>query len=92
MGSALSSPARQGHHTLFPEHMRGKSNATLDLGDGSTAQFSFVHNSGFLAQIEGQFADAWRVAMAISGDPKHQPAEPVERENTDLTHAIKRTP
>lgn len=79
----------QGYHTLFPEHMRGKSNATLDLGDGTTAQFSFVHNSGFLAQIEGQFADTWRVAMAISGEQKHQPTENIENDDSSLRRTIK---
>lgn len=58
----------------FPPSMRGKHEVELELGDGTTAQFAFIHNSGFLAQIHGQFADAYRVARAVLNHPENVPS------------------
>lgn len=74
-----TSEGSAGYRWTFPPSMRGKHEAELDLGDGTTAQFTFVHNSGFLAQIQGQFADAYRVAQAVLNHPENSPSPVLSR-------------
>lgn len=69
---------------VFPKFMQGTSNKMLDLGDGTTAKFHFVHNAGFLACVEGELYDAYRVAKAILNHPEniHRKTKKKQHKNT----------
>lgn len=64
-----------------PTELRGRQNVELDVGLSAPAKLVFVHNSGFLAQVEGSLEDAWAVAKWVAQHPENT-SVPAQRSGT----------